>query len=151
MATRQRASKARQDRRPSASSAPRQAPLSLEAGPPGDVPSADVYGVPVPESLHEAIELERDNLSKVEALLACMATSMECQSNLPSSPHYPDVVQVARELVERTIDGLDPFTLKRRLLNKVEDEFCMPAHRTYAELHRLDSRQVLIGSFAPCG
>jgi hypothetical protein len=113
--------------------------------------TSKVYGVAVPESLHEAIELERDNLSKVEALLACMAASMECQSN-PHSPYYPDVVQIARELVERSINSLDPFVLKRRLLNKVgEGLYLSVASQTYASLHRLDARQTLIGSFAPCG
>lgn len=133
MVTRQRASKAGPDRR---------RPLGL----------GDVYGVPVPERLHEAIELERENLSKVEALLACMVASMECQSHPLSGPYYPDVVQIARELVARSIDGLDPFTLKRRLLDKVEEGFCLSvAKQTYARLHRLDSRQALIGSFAQCG
>ena len=148
MVTRQRASKAQRDRcRPLRPSARQQDPPSLKSH-----PSENVYGVPVPESLHEAIEVERDNLSKVEALLACMAASMECQSNPLSGPYYPDVVQIARELVERSINGLDPFTLKRRLLNKIEEGFWLSvANQTYARLHRLDSRQVLIGSFALCG
>jgi hypothetical protein len=114
--------------------------------------TSKVYGVPVPESLHEAIEVERDNLSKVEALLACMAASMECQSNPLGGPHYPDVVQIARELVERSINGLDPFVLKRCLLNKVGEGFYLSvASQTYARLHRLDSKPALIGPFAPCG
>jgi hypothetical protein len=115
-------------------------------------PVGNVYGVSVPENFHEAIELERDNLSKVESLLACMVASMECQSSPLSGPCYPDVVQIARELVERSINNLDPFILKRRLLDKVGEGFCMSvAKQTYVRLHRLDSRQVLIGSFAQCG
>jgi hypothetical protein len=111
--------------------------------------SENIYGVPVPENLHEAIEIERENLSKVEALLACMVVSMECQ---PSGPYYPDVAQIARELVARSINSLDPFVLKRRLLNKVGEGFCMAvATQTYAHLHRLESSQVLVGSFAQCG
>ncbi|MGC1523001.1 MAG: hypothetical protein WA803_15785, partial [Steroidobacteraceae bacterium] len=38
-----------------------------------------VYGVRVPKALHEAIENERDNLSKAESLLACMVVAMEYQ------------------------------------------------------------------------
>jgi hypothetical protein len=34
------------------------------------------YGVRVPARLREAIESERDNLSKAESLLACMVVSM---------------------------------------------------------------------------
>src|SRR5882762_1478062 len=36
-----------------------------------------VYGVPVPEGLHEAIETERDHLSKAESVLGCLAIAME--------------------------------------------------------------------------
>jgi hypothetical protein len=41
----------------------------------------DVYGVPVPEGLHEAIETERDNLSKAESVLGCLATSLEYEAD----------------------------------------------------------------------
>jgi len=99
-------------------------------------PEEHVYGVPVPESLHEAIELERENLSKVESILACMVGSMQHNVDPCSAPYYPDVAQVARELVERSINGLDPFVLKQRLLNKVEEEFCTAfADRVYPLLH----------------
>jgi hypothetical protein len=146
--TRQRVSKAQRDRRrPLRTAARRQDPPS-----PKTHPSEDVYGVPVPERLHEAIELERENLSKVEALLACMAASMECQSHPLSGPYYPDVMQIARELVERSINSLDPFILKRHLLNKVGEGFRISiANQTYVRLHRLDSRQVLVGSSAWTG
>ena len=121
MVTRRQTPKARRDRsRPSAPSSNRQNRFRGKTG-----PSVNVYGFPVPESLHEAIELERDNLSKVESILACMVGSMECQTDrfTGTSPYYPDVAQIARELVERTIDGLDPFNLQRRLTNKVEEGF----------------------------
>ena len=107
-----------------------------------------VYGVPVPEALHEAIETERDNLSKAESLLACMVVSMEYENDPLTGPYYPAVAQVARELVERSINGLDPFILKQRLLrNKIEEGFCMSfVDKTYLLLHRASSRQALIGS-----
>lgn len=82
------------------------------------------YGAPVPARLREAIETERDNLSKAEALLACMVVSMEYQNNPLDGPYYPAVVQLARELVARSINGLDPFVLRQRLLrNKIEEVF----------------------------
>jgi hypothetical protein len=103
-----------------------------------------VYGVPVPERLHEAIELERENLSRVESLLACMITSMESQLEARNA-YYPDVAQLARELVERSINALDPFELKRRLLDKVEEEFCMSfAGLMYPLADRSDPRHALI-------
>ena len=82
--------------------------------------------MPVPERLHEAIEIERDNLSKAESILACMAVAMEYESDPSSGPYYPTVAQTARELLERSINGLDSVMLKRRLLNKIEDGFCRP-------------------------
>ncbi len=148
MVTRQHASKDRRDGSPpSRSSARRQ----NRAGRKPRL-TENVYGVPTPEGLHEAIELERDNLSEVESILACMVASMECQTDSLTGSYYPGVAQIARELVERSIDGLDPFMLKRRLLDKVEEDFCVSfAGQTYPLLHRSDSRQALIGSFARCG
>jgi hypothetical protein len=100
-----------------------------------------VYGVPVPEALHDAIETERDNLSKVESLLACMVVSMEYKND-PSGPYYPAVAQIARELVERSINGLDPFILKQRLLrNKIEEVFCTSfGDQTYPLLDHSESK-----------
>jgi hypothetical protein len=81
-----------------------------------------VYGVPVPEALHEAIEDERDNLSKAESVLGCLAISMEYEASSDSGPYYPDVAQLARELVKKSINGLDSLVLQQRLLrNKVKE------------------------------
>jgi hypothetical protein len=87
-------------------------------------PSDHVYGVPVPEGLHEAIEIERDNLSKAESLLACMVVSMEYHTDPLTGPYYPAVAQMARELVGRSINGLDSLVLQQRLVrNKIEEVF----------------------------
>ena len=111
MATRQRSSKTRR-----AQSRPLQAP--------GDRQNRHVYGVPVPKLLQEAIEAERDNLAKAESLLACVVVSMEYQNDPLDGPYYPAVAQLARELVARSINGLDPFVLRQRLLrNKIEEVF----------------------------
>jgi len=81
-----------------------------------------VYGVPVPEGLHEAIENERDNLSKAESVLGCLAISMEYEADSVSGPYYPDVAQLARELVRKSINGLDSLVLQQRLLrNKIKE------------------------------
>ena len=115
MVTRQRSPK---------SLGPRNRPVTT---PDGAQNSEDVYGVPVPESLHEAIEAERDNLSKVESLLACMVISLEYQDDPLDGPYFPAVAQLARELVARSIDGLDPGVIRERLLrNKIEEVFCVP-------------------------
>jgi hypothetical protein len=81
-----------------------------------------VYGVPVPEGLHEAIETERDNLSKAESVLGCLAIAMEYEADSVNGPYYPDVAELARELVRQSINGLDSLVLQQRLLrNKVKE------------------------------
>lgn len=90
-----------------------------------------VYGVAVPEGLHEAIENERDNLSKAESVLGCLAISMEYESDSVSGPYYPDVAQLAREMVRQSINGLDSLVLQQRLLrNKVKES---PPDLSFAE------------------
>jgi hypothetical protein len=80
------------------------------------------YGVPVPEGLHEAIEIERGNLSKAESVLGCLAIAMEYEDNSDDRPHYPDVAQLARDLVRQSMNGLDSLVLQRRLLrNKIKE------------------------------
>jgi hypothetical protein len=102
----------------------------------------------VPEDLSEAIALERDNLSKAESLLACMAVSLKYETDPLRGPYYPAVVQVARELVERSIDGLDPFVLKRRLRDKVEEDESLQSliEGAYALFSRPNSKRAPIGS-----
>jgi hypothetical protein len=76
-----------------------------------------------------------------------MVASMQCDADTLSGPYYPDVARVARDLVERSIDRLDAFNLKRRLLNKVEEVLRMSlVDHTYLLLQRPDSRQALIAS-----
>ena len=80
------------------------------------------YGVPVPEGLHEAIEAERGNLSKAESVLGCLVISMEYEPDSANKPYYPDVAQLARELVRQSINGLDSLVLQQRLLrNKIKE------------------------------
>jgi len=88
-----------------------------------EVPTeSPVYGVPVPEALHEAIENERSNLSRAEAVLGCLAISMESQPDPVNGPYYPEVAQLARELVRQSINGLDSLALQKLLLrNKVKE------------------------------
>jgi hypothetical protein len=87
-----------------------------------------VYGVPVPKGLHEAIEIERGNLSRAESLLGCLAISLEYETDSVTAPYYPDVAQIARDLVRQSLNGLDSLTLQQRLLrNKVKEETDLPS------------------------
>lgn len=120
MASRQPLSKARQAQNRPLKASGQDSPGQTPA------PTKHRYGVPIPESLHEALAAERDNLSKVESLLACMVVSLEYQNDPLDGPYYPAVAQLARELVARSIDGLDPFVLRQRILrDKIEEVFCV--------------------------
>jgi hypothetical protein len=78
--------------------------------------------VQVPEGLHDAIETERGNLSKAESVLGCLAIAMEYESDSVNGPHYPDVAQLAREMVRQSINSLDSLVLQQRLLrNKIKE------------------------------
>jgi hypothetical protein len=52
-----------------------------------------------------------------------MVVSMEHECDPFSGPYYPTVARTARELLERSINGLDSVVLKQRLMNKIGDEF----------------------------
>jgi hypothetical protein len=81
-----------------------------------------VYGVPVPKGLHDAIETERGNLSKAESVLGCLVIAMEYETDSINGPHYPDVAQLARELVSQSINGLDSLVLQKGLQrNKIKE------------------------------
>jgi hypothetical protein len=102
-----------------------------------------VYGVAVPEGLHEAIEDERGNLSKAESLLGCLAIAMEYEADFVNGPHYPDVAELARELVRQSINGLDSVMLQRRLSRKVKEGSGLPRlEGAYPALDLFDSTHV---------
>jgi hypothetical protein len=90
-------------------------------------PAEHPYGVHVPEGLHEAIETERGNLSKAESVLGCLAISMEYDADSAYKPYYPDVAQLARELVRQSINGLDSLVLQQRLLRNKIKEGALPS------------------------
>jgi hypothetical protein len=101
-----------------------------------------VYGVPVPEALYEAIENERSNLSRAEAVLGCLAISMESQPDPVNGPYYPEVAQLARELVRQSINGLDSLALQKLLLkNKVkENPVALGVEGAYAVIDSIEFR-----------
>jgi hypothetical protein len=108
MAMRRSASKARRRQKPGA--------RSVE----------HAYGVPVPEGLHEAIEAERGNLSKAESVLGCLAIAMEYETDTVKGPYYPDVAQLARELVRQSINSLDSIVLEQRLTkNRIKEDLVL--------------------------
>src|ERR1700743_3133174 len=71
-------------------------------------------GRQVPAVLHEAIEQERDNLSRAASLLACLSIALEQEAS-GAKPYYADVAQLAHDLLRRSIGALDSLALQKRM------------------------------------
>jgi hypothetical protein len=70
----------------------------------------------------KAIETERDNLSRAESLLGCLQIAMEYGEMNHKDPYYPDVAEIARRMVRKSISALDPIHLPNPP-RKVKEEF----------------------------
>lgn len=73
--------------------------------------------------LLKAIETERDNLSRAESLLGCLTIAMEYDEMTCKGPYYPDVAQIAREMVRKSISALDPINLPNPSRGRVKEEY----------------------------
>lgn len=84
--------------------------------------AADIHGPAVPLGVERAIEAERDNLSKAESLLGCLAIAMEQgaweHEDEVVPPYYPDVARMARNLVRQSINALDSLHLEKHLARR---------------------------------
>jgi hypothetical protein len=80
--------------------------------------------------LLKTIETERDNLSRAESLLGCLKIAMEYGESTHKGPYYPDVAQIAHEMLRKSINALDPINLPKPSRDKVLEEFslrdCVP-------------------------
>src|SRR5260370_30316836 len=73
--------------------------------------------------LLKAIETERDNLSRADSLLGCLEIAMEYGETTPKGTYYPDVAQIARKMVRKSISALDPINLPSPSRDIVRQEF----------------------------
>jgi hypothetical protein len=71
----------------------------------------------------DAIETERDNLSRAESLLRCLIIAMENEEMSSRGPYYPDVAEMAREILRKSINALDPIYLPDPSRDNVKEEF----------------------------
>ena len=84
--------------------------------------------------LLDTIEVERGNLSKVESLLGCLAIAMEYGGSADRDPYFPDVAQIACEMIRKTINALDPIYLPDPGREKVKEGFGLFAGVSVAAL-----------------
>jgi hypothetical protein len=71
----------------------------------------------------KAVEAERGNLSRAVSLLGCLNIAMEYGEMNHKGPYYPDVVELASEMVRKSISALDPINLPAPSRDKVREEF----------------------------
>ena len=71
----------------------------------------------------KAVEIERGNLSRAVSLLGCLNIAMEYGEMNHKGPYYPDVVELATEMVGKSISALDPINLPAPSRDKVREEF----------------------------
>ena len=62
--------------------------------------------------LLEAIEAERTRLMQAESLLQCLLAALEDEEVETRSPYYPQVIELARELLTQSIGQLDSLRLR---------------------------------------
>jgi hypothetical protein len=65
--------------------------------------------------LREFLQSEQGFLTKTESLLWCIAKSMDDSSHPSTGPYYPDVVELAADLVKRRAVRLDELLLDGRI------------------------------------
>jgi hypothetical protein len=86
-------------------------PTSLAQGPIARKPGSAVAGrgarVRVRGRLQEMIQAEMFNLEKAASVLRCLVLSMDTRSEGGEPPNFPDVVEVAGDLIERSLADLD--------------------------------------------
>lgn len=71
--------------------------------------------------LLEIIEAERARLMQAESLLQCLLAALEDEEVETRGPYYPHVIELARELLTRSIDQFDSMRL-RPLLEQARGE-----------------------------
>jgi hypothetical protein len=88
------------------------APTPLAQGPittrkPGSEVAVRGARVRVRGRLQDMIRAEMFNLEKAASVLRCLVLSMDTRSVDAEPPYYPDVVEVAGDLIERSLADLD--------------------------------------------
>lgn len=100
---------------------------------PGTIPVAIPEAIP--ETIEDAIEMERARLMKAETILQCILIAMDENDGFDrdddddddeyidvDGPHYPTLIEMARELMNQSIRGLDAVNLTSKAQEIESDE-----------------------------
>jgi hypothetical protein len=89
----------------SAPTPPAQGPITTRK--PGSEVAVRGGRIRVRGRLQDMIRAEMFNLEKAASILRCLVLSMDTRSVDREPPYYPDVVEVAGDLIERSLADLD--------------------------------------------
>jgi hypothetical protein len=89
----------------SVSTPPAQGPITART--PGSEVAVRGARIRVRGRLQDMIRTEMLNLEKAASVLRCLVLSMDTQLEDGEPPYYPDVVEVAGDLIERSLADLD--------------------------------------------
>jgi hypothetical protein len=74
----------------------------------------------MPGALRSFLESEQQFLVKSQSLLECIAHSMEYAAQPVSGPYYPDVLELASDLIRQRVTNLDNLLLDGLLPKRPE-------------------------------
>jgi hypothetical protein len=84
--------------------------------------------------LLDLIEIERANLARADSLLGCLKVAMEYgDADTHRRPYYPDVVEIARELVRGSVNALDSIHLPEFVADEIKEETDLAGRVTVSE------------------
>lgn len=67
----------------------------------------------IPEPVEDLIEAERERLMRAHSLLDCIIVAMADDDSMPAhGPHYPSLIEMARDLINESIGQLDATNLQ---------------------------------------
>jgi hypothetical protein len=75
--------------------------------------------------LRQFLSSEQGFLLKTQSLLLCIAKSMDDDSHPTTGPYYPDVVELASDLIKQRIKNIDELLLDGQL-SALQDLNCPP-------------------------
>jgi len=90
---------------PSTPTPPAQGPMTTRE--PGSEVTVRGVRIRVRGRLQEMIRAQMFNLEKAEAILRCLVLSMDTRPVDAEPPYYPDIVEVAGDLIKRSLVDLD--------------------------------------------
>ncbi len=96
----------------------------------------------IPELVEDLIEEERERLMRAHSVLDCILMAMSDDDSMPTDgPHYPSLIEIARDLINESVCQLDAVNLQSAAPKEEEDD--------EPDLPDLDSDPYMVREAAP--